>query len=152
MPALLTLTPAARRTFLRILAAVAAADGEVSPEEQSALRGAQIALGLTDEPLPARPRLDQLDTAILSPRERMLVMTAAVWMALADGIRRRTESELLARLRDRLGLDPEDARFMAAHARWVRTSTDLPWHRELDVLLTEAAKRITQMERARAAA
>ncbi len=68
-------------------------------------------------------------------------------MALADGVQFRAESLALECLRQHLRLDRETARVLASLARWVRTTEDLPWHRELDVLLVQAAHRIDLLER-----
>jgi uncharacterized membrane protein YebE (DUF533 family) len=146
MPAIDVLSEAARRALLRVLACAAAADGDVTAEEIAALRGAQIALGLVGEGLPLDSLLlSRIDVSVLSSREKMLVYAAAAWMALADGVRTNSESQFLEQLRARLGLDRETAGFMAAHARWTRASTDLTWHRELEALVVQGARRIDQV-------
>ena len=151
MPALDALDPEAKRALLAIAACMAGADGVVSEEEESALHGLAIALGETEVPEPAAAGFDGLDLAALGPQERMLAYVAAAWMMLADGIRVRSESELLLRVGKRLRIAPTTAHFLTAHAHWVRADTDLPWHREADLLLTEAARRILSIEARRAA-
>jgi hypothetical protein len=151
MTALDALGPDARRTMLGVLACVVHADGDVSDEERAAFRGAAIALGEPtaelDDPMEMGP------LRALSPREAMLVYCAAQWMALADAIQLKDESELLERLRSALRIDAETARVLASHARWVRTSSELPWYRELDALIMQATHKLDQLEaRSRSAA
>jgi uncharacterized tellurite resistance protein B-like protein len=151
MPALDALDPDARGAVLAIAACMAGADGWVSEEEKGALRGLAVALGEGAAPEATDVALDALDLDHLGPKDRMLAYAAAAWMMLADGIRARSESELLARVGRRLGIARSTAHFLAAHAHWVRADTDLPWHREADLLLTEAARRILMIEARRAA-
>ncbi len=150
MGAIDVLGPDARRTLLGVLACVVRADGTIGEDERAAFRGACIALGLPDEPL-AGIILDALDLERVSRRDAMLIYCAAYWMALADAVRLREESRFLARLAQRLNIESDTARFLAAHARWVRTSTELAWHREFDLLLHEAALRLARLEAAAAA-
>lgn len=145
MPAIDVLSPEARRTLLDVLASVAAADGVVADDEHCAFRGACIALGQPQRRLEALD-LDRVALGALTPREVMLTYSAAAWMALADGVQLRAESLILERLRARLRLDRDTARVLAKHARWVRASTDLPWHRELEHLLVHGARRLDQLE------
>lgn len=151
MPALDALDPEAKRAVMAIAACMASADGWVSEEEEGALRGLAIALGESEAPDDAEVTLDRIELAHLGPQDRMLAYAAAAWMMLADGIRARSESEMLVRVQKRLLLAPSTARFLAAHAHWVRADTDLPWHREADLLLSEAARRILTIEARRAA-
>lgn len=152
MPALDALSPSARRTMLDVLACMVSADGEISEEERDAFRGAAIAMGLPEAELEREAELDVAWLKQLKPREAMLVYCAAQWMALADAVQLREESRFLSRIRRALRIDTATARFLCAHARWVRTSSDVAWHREIDVLITEAARRIEKIEaRARAA-
>jgi hypothetical protein len=145
MPAIDVIGPQGRRTLLDVLAWMAASEGSVADEEHGAFRGACIALG---EPERGIDEAARLPSALpMSSREVMLTYCAAAWMALADGVQLRAESLALERLRRHLRLDFETARVLASHARWVRASVELPWHRELDVLLVEAVQRIEQLER-----
>ncbi len=129
----------ARHAAMQVLRSIALADGDIAEDEAAALRGAAIALGEPDgsQAIP----LDRLGA-----REVMLVYCAAVWMTLADGVRLRAESDALESLRAELRLDADTARILEAHARWVRTSTERPWHRELDLLLCELARRLDRLE------
>ncbi len=142
MSALEVLSPSARRTLLDVLARMSAADGEVSTEEREAYLGACAALALPESP---SRELEALPLAALTAREARLVYCAAAWMALADAIRRQSESRSLEQLRDLLGITPEMARLLDAHARWVRTSTDRSWRREADLLLTELDRRLDKL-------
>jgi uncharacterized tellurite resistance protein B-like protein len=148
MAAIDALAPRARGALLELLACMAGADGEIGDEERAALRGAAVALGCHDAPgWPSVPALHEVDLSPLDGRARLLAYAAAAWMMLADGIRWRRESDALEALRERLSLPTSSARFLERHARWVRTSTgDLPAHRELDLLLIEAARRLTLVE------
>lgn len=153
MPAIDTMDLSARRTLLELLACMAGADGHLCSEERHALRGAEVALGSESIAWPTTPRLSEIPVRHLDLRSRMLAYAAVVWMMLADGIRMRRESDLLEALRVRLSLPPSAARFLERHARWVRTSTgDLPPHREFDLLLDEAARRLSLVEAYRRAA
>lgn len=143
MAAMDVLGTGARHALIEVLDSIVSADGEVSDVEAAALRGAAVALGQPDGS-------QAIPLALLTAREVMLVYCAAAWIALADGLLLRAESRALEALREELRLDPETARMLAAHARWVRTSTERPWHRELDLLLTELARRLDKLE-ARAA-
>lgn len=144
MPAIDVLNPASRHLLLETLRCVAR-----ESTEDEAIRGAEIALGVTDTP--SRP-LPVLPLSGLSTRDRMLFYAAAVWMTLADGFRVRAETALLEVLRTQLRLDRATARFLERQARWVRTSTgDRPAHRELDLLLVETARRLTQIQARQAA-
>jgi tellurite resistance protein len=153
----LTMKPAARRAVMEILLAMTWADGVAEETEREALRGAALALGLPELARSLRdeafvysregaPLESQL--RLLDDRERKLAYGAAAWMALSDGIRQPMESLLLAQLRQRLAIDPEEARWLEGLARWVRAEVEpLPWHRELDRLLRTSAQRIVQIER-----
>lgn len=149
MTALDVLAPRARRVVLDVLACIIEADGEISSDEARAFRGACVALGMPEHTL-ATGTLDEVPVEELSPREAMLTFSAACWMVLADGVQLRAESIMLDALRHRLRLDGETARLLAAHARWIRASAETPWHREVDLLLTEAARKLDQIQ-ARAA-
>lgn len=156
MPAVDVLSFAARRTLLEVLACISSADGEVGDDERDALRGAAVAFGMPelsgDELAAMCADLATIPLAQLEPREAMLTYCAAAWMALADAIQRQSESRSLELLRQRLRIDPETARLLAAHARWVRTSTERPWHREIDHLLSELARRLDKIQARRLAA
>lgn len=152
MPAVDVLSFRARRTLLDVLAWVISADGRVDADERAAFRGVCVAVGIPDASLDALGDLDALPLADLSPCEAMLTYSAAVWMALADAVQHRSESRSLEELRRRLRIDPETARMLAAHARWVRTSSERPWHREADHLLSELARRLDKIRARRAAA
>lgn len=152
MPAVDVLAPAARRTLIDVLACMASADGEIVDEEQSALRGACVALGFPELAPPDLADLGAVPLAQLDAREAMLTYCAAVWIVLADAIQLGSESRSLELLRRRLRIDEETARLLASHARWIRTSTDRPWHRELDLLLTELARRLDKIRTHRRAA
>lgn len=144
MPAIDVLNPASRHLLLEMLRCVAR-----ESTEDEAIRGAEIALGVIDTP--SRP-LPELPLSGLPSRDRMLFYVAAVWMTLADGVRVRAETALLEVLRTQLRLDGETALFLERHARWVRTSTgDRPAYRELDGLLVETARRLTQIQARQAA-
>lgn len=150
MPAVDALDPRSRRTLLELLACMAAADGEISDEERTALRGAEVALGAEKGAWPSVPALEEIPVGHLDARGRTSAFAAAAWMRLADGLLARGEHELLERLRARLGLPEDTARFLERLAQWVRTSTgDRAPHRELDLLLTEAARRLALVERRR---
>jgi tellurite resistance protein len=124
MSAIDALATDARRTLLQVLACMVSADGEVTDEERAAFRGAAIALGEPDVQLEDGER--ELPRLALTPREAMLVYSAAHWMAFADAVQLRDESRLLERLRAALRIDADTARLLSAHARWVRTSSELP--------------------------
>lgn len=146
MTALLTLDPAARRSVLALLGCMAGADGDVSEEESEALAGAAMALGVTDGSILTVPTLDEIDFEGMDRQARLLAYAGAVWMMLADGLTLRRESSLLSHLAERLRVGPDMARFLGSFARWVRTETELPWHREADLLFTEAARRLARVE------
>ena len=152
MTALMTLEPDARRSVLGLLACMAGADGDVSDEEREALRGAELALGLPEGSCLTVPTLDEIPLSHLDRKSRLLAYAGAVWMMLADGLTLRGESSLLADLAERLHVGPDMARFLGSFARWVRTETDLPWHREAELLFTEAARRLARLEAHRRAA
>ncbi|MFK7985579.1 MAG: hypothetical protein AB8I08_06070 [Sandaracinaceae bacterium] len=144
MPAIDVLNPASRHLLLEMLRCVAR-----ESTEDEAIRGAEIALGVVDTPARSLP---ELPLSGLAARDRMLFYAAAVWMTLADGVRVRAETALLEVLRTQLRLDGETALFLERQSRWVRTSTgDLSPHRELDLLLTETARRLSQIEARQAA-
>jgi hypothetical protein len=146
MPALDAISPSARRTMLDVLACMVGVDGEISDEERGAFRGAAIALGLPDAEIERGSELDIEWLRQLKPRESMLVYCAAQWIALADAVQLRDESRLLTRIRHAMRIDAGTARLLAAHARWVRMVSELSWHREADVLISEAARRIEKLE------
>jgi hypothetical protein len=157
MPAVDVLSLDARRSLLEVLACMSAADGIVGDVERDAFRGACVALGMPEHALPevlaqAPADLGAVPLAHLTARESMLTYCAAAWMVLADAVQLESESRSLELLRERLHIEPETARFLAAHARWVRTSTDRPWHRELDHLISELARRVDKIEAHRDAA
>jgi hypothetical protein len=109
-------------------------------------------LSTPDLSVPLAMELSAVPLARLSPRDAMLTYCAASWMALADAIQWESESRSLEELRRRLRIDAETARLLHAHARWVRTSSERPWHREADHLLSELARRLDKIHARRAAA
>ena len=149
MTSLDILSPEARRAIFALMWRMARADGLLARDELAALAGARLAFGLLGDRAP--PPLELVPDR-LSTRERLLAYAAVAWLALADGIQARAETRLLEELRARFALGRETAAFLEGHARWVRSSTELPWHRELDFLLTEAARRVDLVLRHRRAA
>ena len=152
MSAIDVLDPSARRLLFEVLRCVARVSGP-SDAEDDALRGAEVALGCpTPVDAPPPRALAEVPLRALPRRERMLFYVAAVWMTLVDGVRIRAETALLDVLAGQLNLSAPDTRFLARQARWARTSTgDEPAHRELDLLLTETARRLARIEALQAA-
>jgi glutathione peroxidase len=102
---------------VRIWAAAAWADGEISEHEAAMVRG-MIAAGplesqeqmLANNWLHTRVHLDATELDRLSPRGRRDVFLSAVRVTLADGRLVRTERSFLARLQELLSLDADTAK------------------------------------------
>lgn len=140
----------ARRAVLEVMITMAWADRRLEPEERQAAHAAAISLGLV---LPAdrgvtcvdRPpvSLEELDVSSLRPRDRELVYLCAAWMAVADAVEEPEERDLLARLRARLGLAEERARWLEQRAMELRKQQSVArttWCRSFDTLVVEAAR------------
>lgn len=140
----------ARQVLLEVMMAVAWADRELAPEERQAAHAAAMSMGLvlpgdrdltSSERRPVPP--EELDVAALRDRDRELVYLCASWMALADTIEEPEETDLLARLRARLGLPDARGQWLATRALQLRASqseTKATWWRSFDKLVVEAAR------------
>ncbi len=152
MTALELLDPHARWAALALVRLMKDGAGSESADDQAAMRGLEVALGFPDAITGGAASFpDDLALNRLGPRDRLLAFAACAWMMFADGISERRESDFLDGLADELQIAPRAARFLVAHARWVRSEYELPPHREADLLLTECARRVAALE-ARAAA
>lgn len=139
----------ARQVLLEVMMSVAWADRELAPEERQAASAAAMSMGLvmpgdrdltSPERKPVRP--EELDVSALHDRDREVVYLCASWMAQADSVEDPEETELLARIRTRLGLSEARAAWLAARARDLR-KTQTPgssWWRSFDKLVVEAAR------------
>lgn len=142
MTAVDLLDPLARHALVRVVRMMVDSDPLAGAEEHLCLRGLRVALGdVIDQPFP-----EDVALSSLAPRDRMLAFAACAWMMFADGIQERRESDFLAWLADQLRIAEPTARFLIAHARWVRTEHELAPHREADLLLVECARRIAALE------
>lgn len=141
------LDPHARHALVHVVRMMVESDPRAGADERVSLRGLQVALGdVLDQPFPEDVALYREGGGALSPRDRMLAFAACAWIMFADGILERRESEFLRWLADQLRIAEPTARFLIAHARWVRTEHELAPHREADLLLVECARRIAALE------
>jgi DnaJ-domain-containing protein 1 len=150
MAAIDAVSVAARRALLEVMLQVAWADRELAPEERQAAQAAAMALGLVlpgerdlTAPDQAPPSLEMLDFSGLSPRDRELVYVCAEWMAQADSVEQAEEAELLARLRDKLGVETTRAtelRTIAVNLHAKQVVERGSWWRAFDRLVMEAAR------------
>ena len=94
------------------LAAVAWADGRLTRSEATALVDAARKHGLAGEDLAAVTRsttapvaIDAFDPGAMTKWERVVTYALASWLARLDGVQSTSESDLLGRLGDRLGIE-----------------------------------------------
>jgi uncharacterized membrane protein YebE (DUF533 family) len=94
------------------LAAVAWADGRLTRSEATALVDAARKHGLTDEDLAAVTRsttapvaIDAFDPGAMSQWQRVVTYALASWLARLDGVQSTSESDVLRKLGDRLGVE-----------------------------------------------
>ena len=147
----------ARTVLLEVMMSVAWADRELAPEERQAAQAAAMSMGLVlpgdrDLTSPERRPLppEELDVSKLRDRDRELVYLCASWMAMADTVEDPEETELLARLRTRLGVSEERAAWLAARASELRASqavSKATWWRSFDKLVIDAARALTEAAR-----
>jgi len=140
----------ARQVLLEVMMAVAWADRELAPEERQAAQAAAMSMGLVlpgDRDLTSPDRRpvppEELDVQGLRPRDRELVYLCATWMAMADTVEDPHETELLARLRARLGVSDARAERLKVRAVELRQSQSVSkatWWRSFDKLVVEAAR------------
>ncbi|MDQ3037378.1 MAG: hypothetical protein M3Y87_33595 [Myxococcota bacterium] len=140
----------ARQVLLEVMMSVAWADRELAPEERQAAQAAAMSMGLvlpgdrdltSPERRPVPP--EELDIAGLRGRDCELVYLCAAWMAMADTVEEPEETELLVRVRVKLGVDEERARWLGARAIELRESqsqTHATWWRSFDKLVVDAAR------------
>ncbi len=147
----------ARQVLLEVMMSVAWADRELAPEERQAAQAAAMSLGLVmpgDRDLTAAERrpmpLEDLDVSALSGRDKELVYLCAAWMAMAYSIEQTEETELLARVQKRLGVDDERAVWLKARAvelRGKQAAEKSSWWRAFDRLVVEAARALPREAR-----
>jgi uncharacterized tellurite resistance protein B-like protein len=139
-----------RQVLLEVMMAVAWADRQLAPEERQAAQAAAMSLGLV---LPAdrdvtspdrRPvPVEELEVSLLRERDRELVYLCAAWMAVADTVEEPEETEMLARLRAKLGVADARAKWLVARAgelRMTQIESKATWWRSFDRLVVEAAR------------
>ncbi|KIG16909.1 hypothetical protein DB30_04071 [Enhygromyxa salina] len=102
--------------MLRLLAAVGWSDGELAGDEAEAIERLVAAADLDESEratartwLTAPVDLGEIDIAGLSDNQRLATYQAAVRIALIDDKLPDAEREFLDRVRDVLGIDPEQA-------------------------------------------
>jgi len=144
----------ARTVLLEVMMSVAWADRELAPEERQAAQAASMSMGLVlpgDRDLTSPDRRpvppEELDVAPLKERDRDLVYLCAAWMAMADTVEDPEETELLARLRAKLEVSEDRAKWLMARAkdlRQVQTATKATWWRSFDKLVIEAARALSE--------
>ena len=140
----------ARQVLLEVMMSVAWADRELAPEERQAANAAAMALGLVNpgerdviaperRPIP----VEEIDVSGLKERDRELIYLCAAWMAMADSIEQSEETDLLVRMRSKLGIGSERATWLMARAVELRTKQAVEkasWWRAFDRLVVEAAR------------
>jgi aspartate ammonia-lyase len=140
----------ARQVLFEVMMSVAWADRELAPEERQAAQAAAVTIGLVlpgDRDLTSFDRRpvppEELDVSTLHGRDRELVYLCAAWMAIADTVEEPEETELLVRLRAKLSLGDERARWLTARAKQLRdtqVATKATWWRSFDKLIVDAAR------------
>jgi tellurite resistance protein len=140
----------ARQVLLEVMMSVAWADRELAPEERQAANAAAVSLGLVmpgDRDLVSAERrplaVEEIDVSGLKPRDRELVFLCAAWMAMADNFEQSEETELLGRIRLKLGVELERAEWLRVRAVELRKKQELErssWWRAFDRLVVEAAR------------
>lgn len=156
----IVLDPHAARAVFDSACAMAWADGDLVEPELRSIRGLAVALGLsealdaTNEAIAQRTILPTAwRIARMDGRSRVLLLSAAAFIAISDGTLHPREEDMLDELRERALLEPGPARFALAHAAWVASSTTTDWpHRAASLLLVEGARRATLLAAHRAAA
>lgn len=140
----------ARQVLLEVMMSVAWADRELAPEERQAANAAAVSLGLVmpgDRDLVSAERrplaVEEIDVSGLKARDRELVFLCAAWMAMADNFEQSEETELLGRIRLKLGVELERAEWLRGRAVELRKKQELErssWWRAFDRLVVEAAR------------
>ncbi len=120
----LTISAHACTETLRLLIAMAWADGRLDDKEKAGVRGAADVLNLSkdfraklDEALAKSLPFDQILLEGLSPRDRSFAYVAAVWMSGVDEDVDDKEKALLDRLAKELGFSPEHRAELEAIAK-----------------------------------
>lgn len=153
MGALDAISAQAREVLLEALMCVAWADRTLAPEERQAARAAALGLGLVlpgDRDLTAPERKpippERLDVSGLLERDKEMIYLCSAWMAFADEIEDPSETQILERLRQALGLSGERTAWLGQRAADLRErqKPDLSWWRAFDTLVVEAAKALGQ--------
>lgn len=143
----------ARTVLLEVMMSVAWADRELAPEERQAAHAAAMSMGLVlpgDRDLTSVERRplppEELDVSKLRDRDRELVYLCASWMAMADSVEDPEETDVLSRLRAKLGVADERATWLARRAHDLRASqsvTRATWWRSFDKLVIDAARSLS---------
>lgn len=144
----------ARTVLLEVMMSVAWADRELAPEERQAAQAAAMSMGLVlpgdrDRTSPERRPVppEELDVTPLKARDRDLVYLCAAWMAMADAVEDPEETELLARLRAKLEVSEDRAKWLMSRAKDLReaqTVTQATWWRSFDKLVIDAARALSE--------
>lgn len=142
-----SLSDEARQAAFEAMVAMAWADAHLTREEVFAVRAAGELLTLDADVLDALdagpPDLDALPVAALKRTDRRVVYLCAAWMATVDGREDDVEGALLASLRERLEIDPEEASALRDDARMMHVTapSSMPWYEELAAVIRAAAAR-----------
>ncbi|MDX6707806.1 MAG: aspartate ammonia-lyase [Solirubrobacteraceae bacterium] len=142
------LSPAVRQAIFTVAGTVARADGEISSQEEQALKVVGDALHLepsqTEIDAAAGDALD-LDVDGFALADRRLVYACGAWLASSDGVLEDSELAILERLRDELELDTESVGVVQAQVdrlrgdrrQYLPRCEALPWWEDFAELLTQ---------------
>jgi aspartate ammonia-lyase len=142
------LSPAVREAIFVVAGTVARADGQISSQEQQALKvvGDALRLAPTATEIDAAAR-DALDFEVggFASAERRLVYACGAWLASSDSVLDDSELAILERLRDKLELDAEAVAGLQAQVdrlrgdrrQYMPRSEALPWWEDFAELLTQ---------------
>jgi hypothetical protein len=146
MSAVHCVRPHTRTTIADLLRTTVWADGRVAGAEKTALRAAEVALGVPGllEPVEERPEsLFDLALDRFNLVEKHITYALAAWMTIADDVLTQSEALHLHRLRKHLGIDPDDAAYLEelAHAVRTRMGQPKPHFREVDIVAVAVARK-----------
>jgi uncharacterized membrane protein YebE (DUF533 family) len=135
----LTISAHACTETLRILIAMAWADGRLDDKEKAGVRGAADVLNLSkefraklDESLAAAMPFDQILFENLGARDKAFAYVAAVWMSRVDDDVDDKEKALVERLADTFGFDAAKRAELDGIAKELpRTEGDRKWQDEI---------------------
>jgi uncharacterized membrane protein YebE (DUF533 family) len=150
----LTISAHACTETLRLLIAMAWADGRLDDKEKAGVRGAAEVLNLSkefrdklDEGLAKAIPVEQILFENLSPRDKSFAYVAAVWMSGVDDNVDEKEKAMVEKIAEELGFGADHKKELdAIAADLAKTGADRKWQDEIVALFKAIPPRLEKVQ------